>query len=85
MSERGTRGQLRELARAEPALPETDVDELPPEPAQLPEQEGGEAAADGVAPQADGTARYRRRGLLVLAPVSPIGEACSNCPTAATA
>jgi multidrug efflux system membrane fusion protein len=78
MSDRATRGELRELARAELALPapETDEPALPApetdEPAApaLPEQKEGEAVATGADPEPDGNARYRRRVLLTLGAIA---------------
>ena len=65
MSDRGTRAQLRELARAEPAPSEAE------EPSsQTPTPQDGEAPAPGADPGADGTARYRRRVLLVLSSIA---------------
>jgi len=66
MSDRGASAQLRELARAEAALPEA---EEPPSQTPAPEQQGGESAAPGTDPEADGGARYRRRVLLVLSAI----------------
>src|SRR5882724_11608012 len=64
MPDRGTRAELQELARAEPALPATKTDD-PVALAPSPEQREGAAAAIGD-PEADGSARYRRRVLLTL-------------------
>jgi len=61
MPDRGTRAELQELARGEPALPATKADD----PAAL-EQKEEEAAATGADPEADGNARSRRRVLLTL-------------------
>src|SRR5229473_1244462 len=66
MSDHGTRSQLRELARAEPSLPEA---EEPLSQTPAPEQQGGESAAPGTDPEADGGAGYRRRVLLVLSSI----------------
>jgi len=65
MPDRGTRAELQELARGEPALPATKADD-PAALAPLPEQKEEEAAATGADPEADGNARYRRRVLLTL-------------------
>jgi multidrug resistance efflux pump len=67
MSERGTRAQLHELARAESAPPEAEA--VPSPPPAL-EQQSGEAGAAAVDPEVDGAARYRRRVLLVLSSIA---------------
>src|SRR6516225_8280409 len=59
MSDLGSRTALREVARTQPAEPEPALAEPKP-------TEPGAAAGVGVAPQAAGAARYRRRVLLTL-------------------
>jgi membrane fusion protein, multidrug efflux system len=69
MSERNTQAALREVARAEPALPSAPA--VSPEPLVLPERKDAVAPAAALPdPQAAGTARYRRRVLLVLSAIA---------------
>ena len=62
MSDRGSIAPLRDLARAEPSLPEPST--------RLPAPDAEEAAAGaGLDPQAASAARYHRRVLLVLSAI----------------
>jgi multidrug efflux system membrane fusion protein len=67
MSDLGTRAPLREVARAQPAEPETKPAAPPSSP--LPEHDGEATGASGADPQAEGATRYRRRVLLVLSSI----------------
>ena len=66
MPNQNTRALLREVAEAEPLEPLAE----PAKPAPLPEGKSGEAAGATASDlRADGTARYRRRVLLVLSAI----------------
>lgn len=65
MSERTTQPALREVARAETAVAQPER-----EPAVLPNQQEQEARPAESAPEAAGTARYRRRVLLTLSAIA---------------